>query len=173
MPQPAPYGSQTYQVSSPMMSPSTNRAPACVTTAATALAVVGDTALASTTMGVARRSLMARARSRATETATAGGTIDSWSATQDPSTHRWSGDISVKVKSENHHVKDQKGAVATFTLDNTKVKLRKGVPNPPVAGDRAVILGKVTEVAKACTDQSAAGKITVRQVDVNKRKHAK
>ena len=103
----------------------------------------------------------------------AAGTVDTWSATEDPTTHKWSGDITVKVKSENHHVKGQKGSVAMVTLNNTKVRLGKSVPNPPVAGDRADILGKVTEVRKSCSDQSAAGTVTVREVDVSKPKHTK
>lgn len=96
---------------------------------------------------------------------TASGTFVSWSATQ-TGKHTYTGTITVDVKKANHHAKAQKGTTYTYTLTNTKVTFGKGA-NPPVAGDRVVLIGKITTVAKKCTDQSGAGTITLRKVDIS------
>jgi hypothetical protein len=93
------------------------------------------------------------------------GKLASWGAMKN-SSGSWDGPITVVIKAENHHVKGQKGATAPFMLGHTKVRLGKGVPNPPVPGDRAVVLGKITEVAKGCT---GGGTVSVREVDVSKK----
>jgi hypothetical protein len=88
------------------------------------------------------------------------GTITTWSAT-DNGDGTWTGSIDVNVKQANHHAK----GAGTFTLTNTKVRLGDGVTTP-VAGDRVFVIGKITKVAKKCTDQSAAGVVTLRRVNV-------
>jgi hypothetical protein len=96
---------------------------------------------------------------------TASGTLVSWSATP-TSDGRFSGTITVDVTRANHHAAGQKGTSYTYTLTNTRVRFAKGT-NPPVAGDRVKLIGAITSVAKKCTDQSGAGTITVRKVDVS------
>ena len=94
----------------------------------------------------------------------ASGTFVSWAATQ-TGKDTYTGTITVNVTKTNHHAKAQKGTQYTYTLSNSKVVFGKGA-NPPAAGDRVVVIGKITEVAKKCTDQSAAGTITVRKVEI-------
>jgi hypothetical protein len=91
------------------------------------------------------------------------GTVVAWGATQTGTpSGTWDGPITVTVKSANHHAK----GATSFMLHNTKVRLGKGVTNPPVAGDRVVVIGKITTVAKKCTDKSGAGTITISKVQV-------
>ena len=91
------------------------------------------------------------------------GTVLTWGATQTGTpSGTWDGLITVTVKSANHHAK----GATSFTLLNTKVRLGKGVTTPPVAGDRFVVIGKITTVAKKCTDKSGAGIITISKVHV-------
>jgi hypothetical protein len=94
----------------------------------------------------------------------ASGTFVSWAASQ-TGKHTYTGTITVNVTKTNHHAKAQKGTQYTYTLANSKVVFGKGA-NPPAAGDRVVVTGKITELAKTCTDQSGAGTITVRKVEI-------
>jgi hypothetical protein len=94
----------------------------------------------------------------------ASGTLVSWSATQSGA-KTYTGTITVHVTQANHHAASSKGSDVTYTLTNTKVSFGDGA-NPPVAGDRVHVIGKITEVAKKCTDQSAAGTVTLHKVDI-------
>jgi hypothetical protein len=94
----------------------------------------------------------------------ASGTFVSWSATQSAD-KTYTGTITVHVTKANHHAAAGKGSDVTYTLTNAKVSFGDGA-NPPVAGDSVKVIGKITEVAKKCTDQSGAGTITVRKVDI-------
>jgi hypothetical protein len=94
----------------------------------------------------------------------ASGTLVTWSATPN-SDGTYTGTIVVTVKHANHHAKSTMGTNATFTLTNTKVSLGKNV-TAPTAGDTVKLIGKVTSVAKKCSDQSAAGVVTIRKVTV-------
>jgi hypothetical protein len=93
------------------------------------------------------------------------GTLVSFSAT--PGTDgRYSGTIVVSVMRANHHARSTKGTQATFTLNDTRVRLAKGL-SAPAAGDRVTVVGKITAVAKRCSDQSMAGTVTVRYVVIS------
>jgi len=76
---------------------------------------------------------------------------------------RYSGTIVVNVTRANHHARSTKGTQATFTLSDARVRLAKGLSGP-AAGDRVTVVGKITVVAKRCSDQSMAGTVTVRYV---------
>jgi hypothetical protein len=95
----------------------------------------------------------------------ASGKFVSWSATSTDGRH-FTGMITVDVTNTNHHAKTQKGTTVTYMLSSTKVTFGKGA-NPPAAGDRVVLIGKITAVPKKCTNQSAAGTITLRKVDIS------
>jgi hypothetical protein len=95
---------------------------------------------------------------------TAYGTLVSWSATEN-SNGTYSGTIVVDVTKANHHARSDKGNATTYTLTDSRVRFGKGA-NPPAAGDGVKVLGKITAVAKKCADQSAAGAVTVRFLDV-------
>lgn len=94
---------------------------------------------------------------------TASGTLVSWNATK--SGKSYTGTITVKVTHANRHAGPQKGTTYTYTLSNARASFAKRA-NPPAAGDHVVVTGTITTVAKKCTDQSGAGKIAVRKVDV-------
>ena len=79
----------------------------------------------------------------------------------------YSGTLTVNVTKTNHHAADDKGKAVTYTLNHARVKFDNGTSNPPAPGDRVKVIGKITTVSKKCTDQSAAGLITVRQVVVH------
>ena len=104
----------------------------------------------------------------------ASGTFVSWTAAPSSSgkKNHFTGTITVKVTKTNHHAAAQKGTTQTYTLNDTKVRFGKGA-NPPASGDRVVLIGAITTVAKKCTDQSGAGTITLRQVDIKLPKHNK
>src|SRR5579875_2082617 len=89
---------------------------------------------------------------------TASGTLVSWSATENAD-GTYSGTIVVDVTRANHHAKSDKGNQVTYTLTNARVRFAKGA-HPPAAGDRVQVIGKITAVAKKCSDQSAAGTVT-------------
>jgi len=95
---------------------------------------------------------------------TASGTFVSWAATQ-ANPGRFTGTITVHVNKANHHAAGAKGNDVTYTLANTRVRFAEGA-NPPLACDRVNVIGKISEVATKCTDQSGAGVITVRKVDI-------
>lgn len=92
------------------------------------------------------------------------GKLVSWSATKN-SNGTYSGTIVVDVSRANHHAKGDKGSATTYKLTDARVRFGKGA-NPPAAGDGVKVIGKITAVAKKCTDQSAAGTVTVRFLDV-------
>lgn len=93
------------------------------------------------------------------------GTLVSWNATK-TSEDTYTGAITVHVSKANHHAAGARGSDVTYTLDQSKVLLGKSA-TPPVAGARVKLIGKITVAAKKCTDQSGAGTINVRQVDIH------
>jgi hypothetical protein len=93
----------------------------------------------------------------------ASGTLVSWSATANTD-GTYSGKIVVDVTRTNHHAAGSTGD-QTITLGETKVRFGTHA-TPPAAGDRVKLIGKVTAVAKKCSNQSAAGTITIRQAIV-------
>ncbi len=95
---------------------------------------------------------------------TASGTFVSWAATKNAN-GTYTGTITVHVTKANHHATGAKGNAVTYTLADTKVVFGK-TANPPAAGDRVKLIGKITEVAKKCSDHSDAGTITLRKVDI-------
>lgn len=95
---------------------------------------------------------------------TASGTFVSWATTKNAD-GTYTGTITVHVTKANHHATSAKGNDVTYTLANTNVVFRK-TANPPAAGNRVKLIGKITEIAKRCSDHSAAGTITVRKVDI-------
>jgi hypothetical protein len=95
----------------------------------------------------------------------ASGTVATWAATQTGTNNTWDGAISITVTRANHHAK-QNPMGGSYMLTNARVRLGKGVTNPPAAGDRVVLIGKITEAAKKCGSVTGAGVVTVRKVDV-------
>jgi hypothetical protein len=78
----------------------------------------------------------------------------------DTADDRYSGTLSVTVTHANRHAKD----VATpITVQVSDIRLRDGVTATPAAGTRVRLIGKTTKVSKRCSDQSAAGAVTIRK----------
>ena len=81
----------------------------------------------------------------------------------DPSDDRYSGTLEVNVTHTNHHAKSLSGD-QTLTLTGVRVSFGEGVTQPPAAGGRVHLVGKVTVVAKKCQDKSTAGVVTFKKV---------
>jgi hypothetical protein len=96
----------------------------------------------------------------------ASGTIVTWGATQNAD-GTWSGPISVRVKRANHHAASSKGIAATFTLTNAKVHMSHGVTSPPAAGSRVQVMGKITALAKKCSQTGFTPTITIKRANVH------
>jgi hypothetical protein len=77
----------------------------------------------------------------------------------------WTGTITVHVTRSNHHAASAKGTDVTYPLSNTKVTFGEG-GNPPAAGDPVKVIGKVSDVAKKCTQSGSSTQITVRKVHI-------
>ena len=101
----------------------------------------------------------------------ASGTLVTYGLTQsagqdtpnDTSDDRYSGTLAANITHTNHHAKGVSGS-QTVTLTNVRVTSGDGVAQPPAAGTRVKLIGKVTAVSKKCTDKSAAGTVTYRKV---------
>ena len=79
---------------------------------------------------------------------------------------RYTGPIRVHVTRANHHAVGAKGTDVTYTLTNAKVTFGTGA-NPPTAGDRVKVIGKITAIGKKCDQSGFTPTITVRKVDVH------
>jgi hypothetical protein len=98
----------------------------------------------------------------------ASGQFVSWTATQ-AGNGRWTGTITVHVTRSNHHAAGDRGGDVTYTLDNTKVTFGNGA-NPPAAGDPVHVIGKISELAKKCTQSAFTPTTTVHKVNIHAKK---
>jgi hypothetical protein len=96
---------------------------------------------------------------------TATGQLVSWGATQ-TGTGRYTGTITVHVTKANRHAAEAKGSDVTYTLTDARVKFGKGA-NPPTAGDRVKVIGKIASIGKKCDQSGFVPTITVHKVDVH------
>jgi hypothetical protein len=83
--------------------------------------------------------------------------------------HRYSGTLEVKLAKVNHRAPTGN---QTFTLTAAKVIFHHGVdPASPAAGSRVKLHGKITKLAKHCSDEGFTPTITVKKVDIRQPKH--
>src|SRR5947209_901021 len=75
----------------------------------------------------------------------ASGRLVSWSAMQ-TGNGTYTGTITVHVTRSNHHAAAGKGSDVTYTLNDSKVRFDKA--NPPLAGDRVKVTGKISVLGK-------------------------
>jgi hypothetical protein len=94
----------------------------------------------------------------------ASGTLVSWGATAGTD-GTFSGPVSFTLSHANHHVAGTKGTTVMLTLGASKLTLGVGVTSP-MAGDKVKVIGKITQIAKKCTNQTGAGVVTVRKITV-------
>jgi hypothetical protein len=99
------------------------------------------------------------------EAYTASGQLVSWSATQ-TGNGRFSGTITIHVTKANHHAAGVKGTDVTYTLTNATAHFGKGA-DPPTAGDRVNVIGKISALHKKCDQSGFTATVTVRKVDVH------
>jgi hypothetical protein len=87
----------------------------------------------------------------------------------------WSGTLTIKLKSANHHFKKAnglsvkktaRGTFYTYTITDAKVHFGKGVKSPAKAGDHVTVSGTVTEFSKGCTSKTPT--ITIKTITVSK-----
>jgi hypothetical protein len=100
----------------------------------------------------------------------ASGTLQSWGATPDGK-GGYNGTVMMTVTRTNHHAAGI-GPTHTFTFSGAKVHFGKG-GNPPVAGERVKVIGKITEVGKKCSDQTGSGVVTITKVTLHPAKQHK
>jgi hypothetical protein len=98
------------------------------------------------------------------EAYTASGTLISWNASQ-TGTRTFSGTVTVHVTKPNHHAAATKGSDVNYTLSNSKVAFGHGA-NPPTAGDRVKVIGRINELGKKCTQTGSTVTVTVRMLKV-------
>ena len=100
----------------------------------------------------------------------AGGVVDASSPTT-PLTqtghHKYSGTLVVDVKKTNHHGAADKGKTVPYTLTDARVVFSHGTSNPPMAGDRVQVIGRITTLNSRCDQTGFTPKVTVRQVVVH------
>ena len=100
----------------------------------------------------------------------AGGVVDGSSPTT-PLTktgrHKYTGTLVVDVKKTDHHASGDKGKTVSYTLNGASVHFSHGTSNPPVAGDRVQVIGKITTLNPRCDQTGFTPTVTVRQVDVH------
>ena len=96
---------------------------------------------------------------------TASGQLVFWGATQ-TGNGRYSGTVTIRVTRANHHAAGAKGNDVTYTLTNARVHFGKG-HNPPTAGDRAKVIGKITALDRKCDQSGFTATVTVRRVDIH------
>jgi hypothetical protein len=99
------------------------------------------------------------------EAYTAFGQLVTWSAVR-TANGRFPGPITVHVTTANRHAVGARGTDVTYTLTAARVTFGKGA-NPPTAGDRVKVIGKVTAIGKKCSQSGFASTITVRKVEVH------
>ncbi len=87
----------------------------------------------------------------------------------------WSGTLTIKLKSANHHFKKAnalsvkktaKGTLYTYTITGAKVHFGKGVESPAKAGDHITVSGTVTEFSKGCTSNTPT--VTIKTITLSK-----
>jgi hypothetical protein len=80
----------------------------------------------------------------------------------------WSGDLTIKLQSANHHfakannlkiTKTAKGTNYTFTVSGAEAKFGKGVKSPANSHDHITVAGRVTEFSGTCTSTTPTIKI--------------
>src|SRR4051812_22966493 len=77
---------------------------------------------------------------------------------------RWSGNVTVTIKKANHKV-------TTSSFDVTNIKVRGfDTANPPLAGARVGLHGKVTKLGKKCDQTGFTATVTLKKVDFKKAK---
>jgi|GEM_PF-1307469 len=96
---------------------------------------------------------------------TAYGKLVSFSGTK-TGKDRYTGTITVHVTKANHHARADKNGDVTYNLNNTVVKFGKGT-GPSDTGDRVKVIGKITELAKKCSQTGFTPTVTVRKVDIS------
>lgn len=94
----------------------------------------------------------------------ASGKLVSWSLTKGTN-GKYSGTLVVNVTKSNHHAKGDKGTAVTYTVTSARVKLSHGVTDPPAAGSRVQLSGKITTVSKKCP--YAVGTVTINHIVVH------
>lgn len=95
----------------------------------------------------------------------AAGTLVSWNAIK-TATGAYTGTVTVHVTNANRHGQGAVGTIVTYTLTDAEAVLAKRA-DPPAAGDRVTVIGKIAAVAKKCSDSTGAGAVSVSKVVVH------
>jgi len=91
----------------------------------------------------------------------ASGMLMSWNASR-TGRHTYTGTVTVRTRSASHTAASSKRSVASYTFTNAHVSFS----HSPKRGDRVVLIGKITRFAGRCANHGAAGRVTIRKIDV-------
>lgn len=87
----------------------------------------------------------------------------------------WSGTLTIKLQSANHHFrtannltvkKTTRGTDYTYTVSNASIHFGHGVGSPATTKDHVTVTGTVTEYSKGCT--STTPTIAIKSISVSK-----
>ncbi len=87
----------------------------------------------------------------------------------------WSGTLTIKLQSANHHFskaqnlkvkKTNRGTMYTFTVTSAKVRFGKGVKSPATTKNHVTVSGTATEYTKGCT--STEPNVNIKSISVSK-----
>jgi len=102
----------------------------------------------------------------------ASGTLVSWTLTKDENANTYSGEVEVEVTRTNHHALADKGKTVKYTVSKAHVTFglrdtnNDGTVGPDdlAKGDSVHLIGKVTMLAKKCSQTGPTAEPTIRRI---------
>jgi hypothetical protein len=97
----------------------------------------------------------------------AAGTLSGWALTENAD-GTYSGTVTVNVLKGDRHAQGNVGTATTYTVSQVRVILHRGVSDPPAAGSRIRLLGRITAIPARCTalDAGFTPTITIHRIEV-------
>jgi len=102
----------------------------------------------------------------------ASGTLVSWTLTKDENANTYSGEVEVEVTRTNHHALADKGKTVKYTVSKAHVTFglrdtnNDGTVGPDdlAKGDSVHLIGKITTLAKKCSQTGFTAETTIRRI---------
>jgi hypothetical protein len=103
----------------------------------------------------------------------ASGTLLSWTLTKDSSASTYSGELEVEVTKTNHHALADAGKTVKYKVSGVNVNFvvadtdKDGTVEPDdlVKGDRTRLIGKITRLAKKCSQTGFIAVTTIERIN--------
>lgn len=102
----------------------------------------------------------------------ASGKLLKWTLTKDENANTYSGEVEVEVTQTNHHALADRGKTVTYKVSKAHVNFdvkdtnNDGTVGPDdlAAGDVAHLIGKITTLAKKCSQTGFTAETTIRRI---------